>query len=245
MPVEDLERYSDYNDTEDDEPHGGRHPVTFILKILVAVICIAVIGVIAFRLVLFSHYPDEITRLFYTDTLTAYYTETDGAIGAKTQKLRYPYDDAKDGNFFCNALIVIPGAEELQITLRFNVSTVTRLSETLDEELDPDDPTLFTYRLVDNYGRVYDNLAATASATKSMYRYRKLVFDDVNFDAEQKPEWIRLEVFVRGMDSTATPEEGGDADGRKPYAKILIYEDHEDFHTFSDYKLSDGEVPEA
>lgn len=229
--MEDLERYADYNDTEEDQPHG-RRPLLLVLKILVALVCLLVIGVLAFRLVLFSHYPDEVTRLLYNDTLTSYYQQTGGDMGVKTQSLRYPYDDAKDGNFFCHALAVIPGAEQLQITLRYNTSTVYQIGELYDmEDADPDDPALFTYRLVDNYGRIYEGPSASLAASRAMYRYRRLVFDRVDLDVEEPPEWIRLEIFVSGQSS------------EEPYAMVLVYENHEDFSTFTDYTLAEGEVP--
>lgn len=229
--MEDLERYADYNDTEEDQPHG-RRPLLLLLKILVALVCLLVIGVLAFRLVLFSHYPDGVTRLLYNDTLTAYYQQTGGNMGVKTQTLRYPYDDAKDGNFFCNALAVIPGAQQLQITLRYNTSTVYRLGELYGiEDVDPDDPELFTYQLVDNYGRVYAGPSASSTASRAMYRYRRLVFDGVDLAVAEPPEWIRLEIFVQGHSTD------------KPYAMVLVYENHEDFSTFTDYVLAEGEVP--
>ena len=42
--MEDMERYGDYNET-DEEP-GRKSPVGIIIKILIAVVCLAVIGVV-------------------------------------------------------------------------------------------------------------------------------------------------------------------------------------------------------
>jgi hypothetical protein len=66
-----------------------------------------------------------------------------------------------------------------------------------------------------------------------MYKYYKLVFDGVplTLEGEDKIGWIRLEIFVKGQK------------GDKPYAMIPIYENSSDYSKFTDYKLSNGEVP--
>ena len=59
-----------------------------------------------------------------------------------------------------------------------------------------------------------------------MYRYYKLAFDSIYFgEGDDKIEWIRLEVFVKGQ-SEATP-----------FAMIPIYEDNADFYYFSEYVI--------
>ena len=67
-----------------------------------------------------------------------------------------------------------------------------------------------------------------------MYRYYKLVFDGIDLTAvgEDKIEWIRLEVFVKGQ-----------KDEKKPYSMIAVYENNEAYSTFSEYKISSSEVP--
>ena len=58
-----------------------------------------------------------------------------------------------------------------------------------------------------------------------MYRYYKLVFDDVDFTLEGEDElWIGLEISINGVEM------------EKPYM-VLVYEDTEDTK-FVDYKLS-------
>ena len=220
--MSDYERYGDYNNLEDDEPRGKSH-VMLILKILTAVVCITVVGILAFRLIVFNKYPAEVSGIYFDDELTEYYKEMGDKADIKTQTLRYVYDDPDLGSFFCDYLYVINDIGQLQITVRYNTSTVKRISEELGISLDADDFSIFEYRLADNYGKEQGTLKKTVTASQAMYRYVKLVFDGVSFtpDGGEFPEWIRLETTVRGTD--------------KAYAYNLIYENHADHNAFEKY----------
>ena len=229
--MSDYERYGDYNEIEEDQPKS-KNPVIITLKILIAVVCIGVVGIIAFRLILFNSYPETVKNLYFNDTLTDYYNEVGDGMDIKTQDLRAPYDDPDLGNFFCDYLYVIDDIGQLQITVRYNTASVDRIAEELGLSLDENDPTIFTYRIADNYGRIYDEVNVAAFESQMMYRYAKLVFDGVKFDPEdgKLPEWIRLEVFV-GEDS------------EKPYSMVPIYENNENYAKFDEYKPSRKELP--
>ena len=231
--MDDFERYGDYTEYEDDIPKKRSNPVILMIKILIGVICIRVIGIFAFRLTLFSYYPDTVSNIYFTENLTAYYNETNGNIGAKTQELRSPYDDPDFANFFCDNLIVVDGAGELQVSLRYNNSAIENIKTELKlESLDETSANLFTFRLYDNYGRTYSFSYVTTDEFM-MYHYYKLAFDGIPFASEgvDSPEWIRLEVFVEGQSSN------------DPFAMILVYENHQDFAKFDDYELSGEEHP--
>ena len=255
--MEDFERYGDYNELEDGYYKKGRNIPMLVLKILTALICISVIAVIAFRLVLFNRYPAAVSNIYFNDTLKNFYSETDGNIGAKTQVLKAPYDNNKKASFFCDKLIVIDKIGQLQITVRYNSSNVADIaySAGLSYELDDMDPSIFSFRLCACYGDIqmpgsvriveddgdfydvvyYDDMSEPIFESHMMYRYQKLIFDGVKFienDTEAGPVWIRLEVFVKGQSADF------------PFAKIPIYENHETAAPFSEYKLSDEEIPE-
>ena len=235
--MDDLERYGDYNEV--DEP-PTKSPMLLVLKIAVIAIIAVVVGLLGFRIFLFNHRPDSMKTLYFTDTLTAYYNETDGDIGALTQKLRAPYDDEKAGNFFCDNLIVIPGCGELQVSLRFNKS----LADTLYEEygfsnFQVDNTEQFSFRLwrdgvyFGESGYEVGTLTAIEWEDHSMYRYCKLVFDGIDFEGEDVGEaiqWIRLEVFIDGLNKAA------------PFM-IPIYENNEEYSKFEEYSLSKKERP--
>ena len=232
--MSDYERYGDYN--EIDEAPGGKskNPVVIILKAVIALVCISVVGILAFRMVLFNSYPDGAKRLYFNDTLTAYYESTDGEIGAKTQELRFPYDDEDLGNFFCDYLVVIEGAEQIQISVRYNTASLARLAEEAGlESISPDDMNAFEYRLCDNYGRVYGTYEIASFDTQVMYRYTRLVFDGVDVTPDESgvfPEWIRLEIVAKGATTDAV-------------YMVPMYENNEDYSLFTEYTLSREERP--
>lgn len=227
--MEDLERYGDYTEYEDDIPKGKKNPVVLVLKIMVFVVCFAVIGVFAFRLVLFNYYPDSMSEPYFTETLKEYCKSNGGEISAKTQELRSPYDDPDVANFFCDNLIVVDSIGELQISVRYNNAALENIKTVLNlDTIDPSDTELFRFRLYDNYDRTYEPPVAVVTDELMMYHYYKLVFDEIPFDTEgvDSPEWIRLEVFVKGQ----TAEE--------PFSKILIYENHTGYSNFDEVDIS-------
>jgi len=233
--MDDMERYGDYNEI-DEPPRKSR--MLLCIKIVALTLCFSVVGFIAFRLIMFNYYPKEMKKLYFNDTLTAYYKETDGNIGAKTQKLKAPYDDAKSGNFFCDHLIIIPGAGQVQISVRYNQNLLNKLKEELsltDKELSDKD--LFSFVLYED--RLENGESDRALATPDvmeqdsfmMYRYYKLVFDGIDFPKEEKDRWFILQIYVKGQKSD------------KPYAKVWIYDSTEEHYSIKDYKLSGGEKP--
>ena len=237
----DYERYGDYN--EIDEPPAKRGFISLFLKILVAMLCIGVVGIIAFRIILFNYYPASMKTIYFNDTLTEYYNATRGDVGAKTQTILSKYDDPDKGNFFSDYLIIVPGINQLQITVRCNSSVNEAIAEKYGlESFDVSNDGALTFRLYDNEGRVYDNLVHVERDELMMYRYFKLVFEDVLFYGENgtaeeigaegndDPKWIRLEIFVNGQQG-------------EPFSKLPIYENHETYSEFKSYELSASEVP--
>lgn len=230
--MDDLERYGDYNEV-DEAPSGSK--VALVIKIVCAVLIISVVLVLGFRVFTFNHTPKAMSELYFTPTLAEYYIANSGNIKAKTQELRAPYDNNNEGNFFCGNLIVIEGCGELQVSLRYNVS----LGKTLIEkygltDFDAENTEQFRFRLWRDgvseldAGEEIGTLAYTGWESYSMYRYCKLVFDDIDFS---DVEWIRLEVFVDGVKNS------------EPFM-IPIYENNGSYSRFSDYKLSKGERPQ-
>ena len=245
--MSDYERYGDYDDREEDEPRS-KSPVLLTLKIITAILCVGVIALIAFRMISFNKYPDSVKNLYFNDILTEHYNEKDGNISVKTQTLRAPYDDKDLGNFFCDYLYLIDDIDQLQITLRYNKSTIDRLSAELKTELDDMDPDLFNFSLVACYGKLdpngpdkeenwnlvrYDAAESVAFDSQLMYRYHKIVFDGVDYNIDTEgaaPYWIRLEVSLKGYDNG------------KVY-NVCIYENNDILHEFRDYKLGKEDIP--
>ncbi len=232
--MEDMERYADYNEV-DDAP-AGKNPVVRLLKMTIIILCLAVVGFFIFRVIFFNYYPKQMKNIYFNDTLTEYYESTDGEIGAVTQTMRAPYDDADLGNFFADNLIVIRGAGQLQLSVRYNESTILRLEEKYGISLDGERESLFTFELervpFDSETEPYSigRLDYIATDSKLMYTYHKLVFDGVTFAEDGEYDWIRLKITING------------AEGAEPHY-ILVYEVSEENSQFSEYKLSKGERP--
>ena len=241
--MDDMERYGDYNEL-DEAPRGKRGPVSILLRVLIGLVCFLVIGVIVFRLFLFNFYPREMRQIYFTDSLTAFYEERGGEVNFETQELRFPYDDERDGNFFCDNLILVREAGQLQLSVRFNKSFLEELRTALGHEINPDTDLIFTLaRTADGYEDEEGatdvptvsagSLAATSSEKLLMYRYYKLCFDGVDFglDGDTPVSWLRLEIRIRGYEDKA------------PYC-VLVYENHEGFARFDEYKPARREVPQ-
>ena len=226
--MEDFERYGDYDEIEESEPEKKSF-LPLILKIVSAVLILAVVGALGVRMYNFNYYPDEMKKLYFNEKLTAYYTERGGDISAITQTLRAPYDNPNEGNFFADHLIVIPDINQLQICMRYNVS----VEETLENayglsDFDTDNTEQFSFRLYrsgDSEPYETGRLSVCKWDSYSMYRYAKLVFDDVEIDGAG---WIRLEIFVDGIE--------------KPFM-IPIYENSEGYSKFKDYIPEKNEKP--
>ncbi|MBQ8689765.1 MAG: hypothetical protein IJ515_05325 [Clostridia bacterium] len=235
--MEDIERYSDYNEYEDDIPKS-KNPILLILKILIAVVCIGVIGIFAFRLVVFNYYPDSMKNLTFNEALTAYYNSTDGEINALTQDLRAPYDDPKVGTFFGDNLIIIEGANQIQCSVRFNRAILEDLEEEYGVELEAGDVNLLSFRLTRNHETEdgvfvpIGTLSHVETDSFIMYEYYKVVFDDVDLlrGKEGEVKWLALEITVAGVER------------EEPY-RIAIYENNDEYSSVEEYKLSEEEHP--
>ena len=235
--MEDIERYGDYNEV-DEAPGGNKNPVATLLKALIIGLCLLVVGVIAFRVILFNYYPREIKNIYFDEKLTEYYDLQDGEINAKTQTLRAPYDDPDFASFFADNLIIIEDVGQLQLSVRYNSSIFDTIEEKYGVRLDAESNELFTFELervpFDDSEPAYSigSLEHSESDSLLMYTYYKLVFDGVEFLDADTPDWIRLKITL------------SDIPAAEPYY-ILIYENTDEYSVFSEYKLSGKERPDA
>ncbi len=246
--MEDMERYGDYNEV-DEAPSGKKNPVFLIIKILIALVCIAVVGFIAVRIFMFNYYPDSMKNLYYTDALSEYYEEKGGEITVNTQQNDLKYDDPAEGNFFFDYLIFVPDADHIQMSVRYNVSLMESIKEkygvTLDPNAKPED--IFEFTLVrtrDGYTdpdesdekvsvpvQEVGTLGAIFSESHFMYRYCRVAFDGVDFgldEGETPVGWFRLDIRIKGVEM------------EKPYSiNVYAYQ-----YGIEEYHLSSAEVPQ-
>lgn len=231
--MEDIERYGDYNEV--DEAPGGDGTVIKLLKIGILALCAAVVGLILFRVILFNYYPKSIKDIYFNDSLTAYYESAGEDFSAKSQSLRAPYDDPDFASFFCDNLIVIEDAGQLQVSVRYNSSIFDSIKTKYGVELDPKTEDLFSFELERVPGGneqpyVIGELDYSHSESLMMYTYYKLVFDGIDSAELGDGAWVRLKITINGVEKA------------KPYY-ILVYENTDEYGFFSDYELKGREKP--
>ena len=239
--MDDMERYGDYNEI-DDAPK--KSTLGLIIKIIAALLCITVVGTLAFRIISFNYYPDSMKRLYFDDTLTDYYRESEGNIGALSQKLRFEYDDEAEGYFFCSNVIVIREIGQLQLSLRYNLALVDEIRAKYSLENMPEDLLdIITFKLRRSGEGAPGEAGIPLSATVTpviceshlMYRYIKLVINGIDFgeeDSDEKINWIRLEIYIDG------------APAGELFSGNLIYENNDQYSKFEEYTVGAGEAPE-
>ena len=235
--MSDFERYGDYNDYDEPKKSTG---IGLLLKLVIIFACISVAFVLGFRIYLFNHYPRSVKNIYFTEELTEYYYKTNGNIEALSQDYPYMYDDPEDGNFFGGNVIVIPGAGEIQFSIRYNKSLFADLEKKYGVSLD-NDSEKFIFTLERNPGDSEEDIDAIPIGVlkhngiekKVMYRYHKLVFGEIDFgEGDDKIAWLRVRITIDGVDL-----------GKDEYL-VPVYQNHSEYNKFDDYKLSKNEVPE-
>jgi hypothetical protein len=189
-----------------------------------------IIGFFIFRIWLSSYYPKEAGGLIFTDGLLEYY-ERNGEVDAKTQSLRFNYDDSKEGYFFAGELVVVPEAGALQISVRYNDSTLESLREKYPNSFSGEGDVPFEFRLAGapreegENGPLYQ-VSKSKPSRFLMYNYERLCFDGVDFT---DMPWMRIEVYLPGEE--------------KAICTLLVYENHAEYNAFSPYSVKERELP--
>ena len=206
--------------------HAGK-----IIKITILALIFGVGAAFIFRFWLGSYYPESMRTLLPTDELRAAYAA--GELEVKAQDIRISYEDPEEGLFFAAHTLVAPGNGSLQVTVRYNKSTLVTLGERY-KDFDPEAEVPFTYRIFactdsdetgsELIGSEYTP-AATLDDSFAMYRYERLAFEGISFDGVF---WIRLDIYRNGAE--------------EPEGSIYIYENHEKYNEFTDYEIGEGEL---
>jgi hypothetical protein len=200
-----------------------------IIEGAIAAVVFILMGLLFFRLWLHSNYPKDVSRMIPTDDLRAAYEA--GELQVKTQKLYVEYDDPNEGLFFADCLTFDEGAGDVQIAIRYNKSTLTKLAERYGAVFDPAAAEPFSYRIFcctggegdDLIGRTYTP-SEWRDASRAMYRYRRLAFSGVDLTGVN---WIRIEIVIEGVE--------------EPVALIAIYDGSEQHYKFTEYELKGNE----
>ena len=190
-----AESFREWGDYGEEEQWKNKSTVKKIFsfrmfKLVIKVVCVAIIvaiyAILAYRLATGLNVPKKATGIIWTEKARAAY-ETSGE-GLKIYTEEQDDTIGKDGRFSVYGVKLIPEIDEVQLTVRYNRSTVKALVEQTESaytdeaeraaalSLIDDEPFVFILR--DNENNVYTNYAAT-SYTEGLYTYVTLAFEDV------------------------------------------------------------------
>lgn len=167
-------------------------------------------AVLIFRIAIADHYPADVTAVIENSVLNAAYGENGEAPIAFTQTPITPYDNEEKGHFFFNSFLCIPDAKQVQVTLRYNDSTLEDIKTDMSlEEVPLGDDSRFSFYLRDGNGKLY-SLSQAGFKHQFVYNYRRLVFDGIEIETSG---YVYLDVYF----GEADPETDA------PYGSMLIY----------------------
>ena len=146
--------------------------------------------------------PKKATGILWTDEARAAYGESGGSLVIYTQE----QDDTmgKDGRFSVYSVKLIPEIDEVQLTVRYNRSTVKALKEQTESAYSDDDEKAAAAALIDDEPFVFllrddsNNVYADYTEytyTEGLYTYVTLAFDGVKLFNTETAE-ITGSVFV-------------------------------------------------
>ncbi|MBQ8697015.1 MAG: hypothetical protein IJ519_04775 [Clostridia bacterium] len=214
-----------YNDIDYEEFRvKERGPVFKVVKwitlTLVGILCVLLV----MRIFVNNNVPEEAKRLLWDEAGYSAYTldpegfeivshPLDSYVIKETGEQVVRNNMTADAYFSFSDVCYAPKADQLQLTLRYNVSTLEHVKKDLElEELREGEP--FIYRLVDDEERVYGEYAYTAAQKdflgKPRYEYRRLLFSGVDVS---EVKTLTLQVYYADM-----------PDAEKPVGEIMIYD---------------------
>ncbi len=155
------------------------------------------VNVIMLWRVLFSGDPSEIKPILVNEQTLSAYEKVGDELRLEVQMQR---TITESGRFSVTDCVFIPEAEQIQITVRYNNSTLRKLTEDFELEkmpnreeelfdvtlvktvdLTPENPEDNTIKSTLREERYYPS-AEPKTAYKTLYSYRKFIFDNVSYE---------------------------------------------------------------
>lgn len=121
--------------------------------------------------------PKEMTKIIWNDVSRAAYAADPAGFEALDQEPNTYINN--EGTFWISNVVYLPSADQLQLTIKYNDSTLKYLKQALGDEtlVLPDEP--FSYSLLDEDGNRY-TAYSSVSHHKQNYNYRRLVFEGID-----------------------------------------------------------------
>lgn len=189
------------NDYYSDGSHKPKSRVGKILRWAGLAIVLLVYVLLFFRIYIKGNPKSASEFLWTPEAVAAYKLEGENFV-VKTQKIesynkilgydennvpiveRVIYNDITgDGSFQISELMYVPSTKEVQVTLRFNRSSLDKLKDEYKLSERPDGE-IFFFALDSLDGNYYTDYSYTASK-RFTYEYRRLVFKNVDLDAAE------------------------------------------------------------
>ncbi|MGM9643829.1 MAG: hypothetical protein ACI3X1_01955 [Eubacteriales bacterium] len=204
----------------------------FIFKALCTLVIAAVVILLLWRIIDSNNDPREMDTIIVTDKLADAYREQDGKLDIFTQEQsKFTRAEENYGYFAITQSTIIRDIDQIQFVFRYNNSTLKYTKEdykldsvpsrdedvynvtiTVMYDLTPDNPD-------DNDGKTpeavrYERFFATksVSAKKTLYNYRKFVFDGIKIDDSVIAVYADF-YYVGDIDYD-----------KEPYGTLLIYD---------------------
>lgn len=217
--------------------------IGYVFKAICALIIAAVVGLLIWRIADSRTDPQAVKQIMVNNALHEAYEKNDGDLNLFYQE-QSKFTQAEDnyGYFAVTQSCFIDEAEQLQVVLRYNNSTLKYLSEDYSlTEIPSRDSQVFDVTVLvaydltpedtsDNFGNDEGSVrferffaSAELSHKKTLYNYRKLTFDGIKIDKSVLA--VYLDIYYTG-DVNYEDE---------PYGTLLLYD-----HTAEnvDYKLT-------
>ena len=206
-----------------------------IISTTVTILIFAVIGALFFRIWSADYCPKSMKHLHFTETLSEKYREAPESFEAFRQDIRIQYDDSKEGYFFALNTVLVPSADALQTSVRYN----DVLFETLEQEYgfapDMDKKDMFIYSAFactgsdgeEGYSGVEYEPSEIVYDDFWMYTYAKLCFDDIDLDGVY---WVRIDIYLNNEEKTRL-------------GSLAVYENNERYNELEKIKISKSELP--
>lgn len=141
--------------------------------------------------------PGAIDRFVWTDDTLKAYNSSATTFIPMTQQLPKTIDD--NGYYSVSDFAFLPEYGQIQFTVRYNNSTKDALKNYYTDVVDEGE--IFVFTITDENGNVYDNYKYI-TRTNLLYNFRRVVFDDLNFDNINK---LNLNIYYINDVTEASP----------------------------------------
>ncbi len=208
----------------------------FIFKGICLLLIAALLILLLFRIIDSKHDPREMNTVIANDRLVAAYNEKGEELDMFSQEHTiFTRGENNYGYFAVTQSLIIRDIDQIQFVLRYNNSTLKYTKEDYDlPEIPSRGDNVYDVTLTVMYDLTPDNTADNdgktpgavayerffssdmVSAQKTLYNYRKFVFDDIKIDDSVIAVYADF-YYVGDINYDATP-----------YGSLLIYHNEED-----------------